>query len=40
MTVGEKMRYPVFDFGALNDLLMGMVIGLVITFVIRGLLGV
>jgi len=34
------MRYPMFDLSALNDLLIGVVIGLVISFVIRGLLGV
>ena len=34
------MRYPVFDLAALNDLLIGVVIGLIVSVVIRGLLGV
>lgn len=34
------MRYPIFDLSALNDLLIGLMIGLVISFVVRGLLGV
>jgi len=34
------MRYPIFDLSALHDLLIGVTIGLILTFLIRGFLGV
>ena len=36
------MQYPIFDFDAdaLNNLLIGMVIGLIVSVVLKGLLGV